>query len=173
MKNILLQSLAVVLLIAAISCSKSKKEVYFNRINLDKTLFVTNLTDNKYLDTVVKVGLEKLNQKNVFVFIVHLSNKTIGEYELEAYIVPREYDYVIYIKDMTKEDAIGVIAHELIHLAQLRSEMLYMTNDRVIYNGISYPFDLDYPLRPWEIDAFNYSPLLEKEILEQLYSPKT
>ena len=63
----------------------------------------------------------------------------------------------IYIIDLSplasKDELEWVLLHELVHVWQLHTGILYKTEDSFIYRGIRYPFSFPYSIRPWELEA--------------------
>lgn len=66
------------------------------KLIITSTNIVYNTTDRKYLDTIVIIGLEKLNIKNTRVVIKNIDNtRVIPGYNLNAYILNKNNDYIL------------------------------------------------------------------------------
>jgi len=179
MKKKIIISLIVIIVIGLITLliiktSKKEPEKYFNSVKFNSVNYVNNNTDKNYYDTIIKVGLEKLNLRDVSVLITPLSpsiKSSLGDnYELKAHLRENGDEYVLFIDDVSREESITIISHELIHLKQ------YLTKELVYSNGIVYwqkkEFvlnDIGYGDRPWETDAFNKEPELSSKIKSVLY----
>lgn len=168
--KILLVVLALLLIVGLYLINKNSNKPY-NKVVLSKENHITNLTNTVYLDTIVSVGLSKLKQSNVFVLILPLTQKQIDLFsengELRAQIVGKGGNYIIFVADLTRSEAITVISHELIHLTQYRSGRLKISTDGVIWED-KLIGDLLYNKRPWEIDAFSKQKKLSDEITKVL-----
>jgi hypothetical protein len=180
MKKKIIISFIVIILIGLIilliiKSSKTQPEKYFSPVNFNSVNYVNNNTNKNYYDTIIKVGLEKLNLRDVSVLITPLSpsiKSSLGDnYELKAHLRENGDEYVLFIDDVSREESITIISHELIHLKQ------YLTKELVYSNGIVYwqkkEFvlnDIGYGDRPWETDAFKKEPELSNKIKSTLYS---
>ena len=180
MKKKIIISFIVIILIGLITLliiklSKTQPEKYFSPVKFNSVNYVNNNTNKNYYDTIIKVGLEKLNLRDVSVLITPLSpeiKSILGDnYELKAHLRENGDEYVLFIDNVSKEESITIISHELIHLKQ------YLTKELVYSNGIVYwqnkEFvlnDIGYGDRPWETDAFKKEPELSNKIKSTLYS---
>ena len=141
----------------------------------DKSNLVFNFTSQSYYDTIILTGLQILGIQDVGVTVEPLSDKAKENFakqggELAAHL--REYygSYYLYIDPAPLNEAIDVIAHELIHLKQYNTSELVFKNDTLTWrNKIYERNELSYGERPWEIDADEKGNELAKQIKEKLY----
>ena len=102
-----------------IKSSKNQPEKYFNPVKFNSINYVNNNTDKNYYDTIIEVGLEKLNLKGISILITPLSESVksiLGDnYELKAHIRENGTGYVLFIDNVSREESITIISHELIH----------------------------------------------------------
>ena len=94
----------------------------------------------------------------------------IGDYDIAAYIVGNNKQYIIFMNPMSRDKSIEVLAHEIIHLFQIERGQLQKRMEYIIWQGsvIQNPGDIEYGLRPWEQEAFTYGRFLEREIRKEL-----
>ena len=147
------------------------KEQTFKIINFSNENGVRNTTQNQYLDTIVQVGLDALELKGVSVLVRDMDkDRKIGDYEVEAYIIGSDKQYIIFVNPMSRDKALEVLSHELIHLFQSERRKLQKRSNYIIWEGdtILNPNEIEYGDRPWEKEAFLFGRHLEKEIREQL-----
>lgn len=172
-KKIILVIIALVLIASVVKIIFTPQKTY-NKISLDKTNLVLNVTNDDYLDTIVKVGLKELKLTNIFIKIIPLSQKQIDNFssngELKASIKGSYNSYFLYIVKLNRHMAIKAISHELIHLIQYRDKRLEITNTSVLWEGKVIDFNsLTYEERPWEIEAFREQIELENKINSILF----
>ena len=162
----------IILLLTLILLLVLNKEQTFKIISFSNNNGVRNSVDREYLDTIVQVGLDKLDIKEVTVLIQPMkADMKIGDYNIEAYIVGNNKQYIIYINPaMSRDKSIEVLSHEIIHLLQTEKGQLQKTMKSIIWEGriIQNPGELSYDERPWEKQAFIYGRALEKEIRKEL-----
>lgn len=162
---ILLLTLIAILLI-------NKNEQTFKIISFSNNNGVRNSVDREYLDTIVQVGLGKLDIKGVTVLIQPMkADMEIGDYNIEAYIVGNNKQYIIFINPaMSRDKSIEVLSHEIIHLFQTEKGQLQKTMKSITWEGriIQNPGEIEYGDRPWEREAFTYGRILEREIRKEL-----
>lgn len=166
---------ALILFILVLVVSKPEED--FKTVELSNQNFVANRATKTYLDTIVQVGLDQLGIQGETVMVRDkLESKDLGnDYESEAYIIYQQGQSIIFIKpNVSRLRAIQVIAHELVHLEQYKTERLKILNLGLVCweNDTIDLLELPYNKRPWEEEAFNYGPLLEKDIKKVLYSEK-
>ena len=162
--------LAVVLLTLSLILLIGKEQT-FKIINFSNENGVRNTTEKQYLDTIVQVGLDKLELKGITVLVEPMKqNLEIGDYGVEAYIVGNSKQYIIFIKPMSRDKSIEVLSHELIHLFQSERGKLQKRSNYLIWEGdtILNPNEIEYGDRPWEKEAFLFGRHLEKEIRRDL-----
>lgn len=112
--------------------------------------------------------------KGVSVLIQDMKEKISinGDIDVKAYIIGKNKQYIIYVnKTMSRNMAIEIIAHEIIHLFQTEKFKLVKFKDSLMWDNTIYkdPQNIPYMDREWEREAFTYGRLLEKEIKEKLY----
>ena len=164
--------IVAVILIFFIWRSIKSENIFFDKVELNDNNFIRNNTKLKYLDTILKVGLDVLEMDGVIVFARPLTIKSDGDIEYQARIIAGESNnqYLMEIDKSNKGDIIGSISHELIHLQQYRSGNLTVTKDYVIWKGDTLVDNIpDYFDRPWEIEAVNEGRVLERQIRDILY----
>ena len=153
------------------------KEQTFNRINIETTNMVANRTDRDYLDSIVYVGLNELNLDSVAITIRQISPdvqaRFDSESQLKAHIIGKENQYIIFVDELSRDEAIKVLSHELIHLKQYYTKKLILEKDKVYWDGREiYQTEInetEYERRPWEAEAFAGQRGLETKIREILY----
>lgn len=129
------------------------------------------MTQTTYLDTIVQVGLDALELKGVSVLVKDMDkDRNIGDYTVEAFIIGSNKQYIIFVNTMSRDTALEVLSHELIHLFQIERNKLQKRSNYIIWDGdtILNPNELDYGDRPWEKEAFLFGRHLEKEIRKEL-----
>lgn len=162
----------ILLFIAFILYQVLKPEKYFNPVELPTGNYVMNRTPTNYHDTIVHWGLHFLGIEGVYVRLDRMANRHRDqEYEYVAHIISSGNQFLIYVNKMSRQQALRVLSHELIHLEQYYWEDLVIVNkDTVIYDGELYVVsDTPYDQRPWETDARQRERLLEKKIREVLW----
>ena len=153
------------------------KEQTFNRIDIQTTNMVANRTDRDYLDSIVYVGLNELNLDSVAITIRQISPdvqaRFDSESQLKAHIIGKENQYIIFVDEMSRDEALKVLSHELIHLKQYYTKKLILEKDKVYWDGREiYQTEInetEYERRPWEAEAFAGQRGLENKIREILY----
>ena len=133
------------------------REKTFNVIELGKENAVLNRTDKPYLDTIVSVGLSELGIAGITVLIDPLEKElTTGEFEIQAHIIGTQNQFIIFTNEFSREKALEVMSHELIHLQQYNTGRLVKTDGGVIWEGyyIQSIGEIPYMARPWELEAF-------------------
>jgi hypothetical protein len=155
----------------------SKPEESFKTIELSNKNFVLNQGSKPYLDTIIQVGLDKMGIEGHTMLIKEQESKRdLGdEFSSEAFILYRNNQSIIFIKpSLTRTKAIKILSHELVHLQQYLDERLIVfDNGYVCWENDTLDFkQILYDKRPWEIEAFNYSPIIEEDIKLALYEQK-
>jgi predicted metallopeptidase len=153
------------------------KEQTFNRIDIQTTNMVSNRTDTDYLDSIVYVGLNEMNLDSIAITIRQISPEVQAmfdsESQLKAHIIGKENQYIIFVDEMSRDEAIKVLSHELIHLKQYYTKKLILEKDKVYWDGEEiYQREInetEYQRRPWEAEAFAGQRGLENKIREILY----
>jgi len=153
------------------------QEQTFKQLDIKTTNMVVNKTEDNYLDSVVHVGLNELGMDSIAVTIRPITDEVKQRFEsegnLKAHILGRGRQYIIFLDDMSRDESIKILSHELIHLRQYFTEKLILHKSGVIWNGkviSEYEVsELKYDDRPWEIEAFGEQRKLEKKIRNILY----
>jgi predicted metallopeptidase len=153
------------------------REQTFNRIDIRTTNLIANRTDRNYLDSIVYVGLNEMNLDSVAITIRQISPEVQAMFDsnsqLKAHIIGKENQYIIFVDEMSRDEAIKVLSHELIHLKQYYTKKLILEKDKVYWDGKEiYQREINetkYEQRPWEAEAFNGQRGLENKIREILY----
>ena len=166
-----------ILLLGLILFMIFKKPKPFNELNVPITSYVSNQTDVEYLKPIIYAGLYELKIDSIYLIIKpmnkEVANAEIGDdgYDLEAFILGNEKQFMIYIKNMSRTEYIKVLTHELIHLEQYNQGKLSRVDKNTVkWDGKLYiPSEIPYMERPWESDAFNRANQLEKDIRELLF----
>lgn len=174
MKNKLLILVVGILigLMILLSLNLSKKEDYFNQVELSNNNNIVNSLRTTYYDTILSVGLDQSNLNGITVVMSELSSVAKNQFngDLKAHI--RFYDgiYYLFIDEYSRNESIDIISHEIIHIIQYNSNQLKYDNDIITWE--SQPFgldDIEYDNRPWEKDAFQRGPFLSNKIQQILY----
>ena len=166
-------------LIVLIFFKPGGNKTYYNKVILPDKNSVLNQTNQKYLDTLVLIGLEELQIENVEVEIKTLTDEVqqqFGDnsYTLNAAIVGNKYQFILYITDMPRSSATETIAHELIHLQQYHTEKLKILNqtqlrwDGKVLDKEIFAY-IPYEQREWEIEAFRNQTTLKDKINKILF----
>ena len=153
------------------------REQTFNMIDIQTTNMVSNRTDTDYLDSIVYVGLNEMNLDSIAITIKQISPEVQAmfdsESQLKAHIIGKENQYIIFVDEMSRDEAIKVLSHELIHLKQYYTKKLILEKDKVYWDGREiYQTEInetEYNRRPWEAEAFAGQRSLENKIREILY----
>ena len=153
------------------------REQTFNRIDIQTTNMVSNRTDTDYLDSIVYVGLNEMNLDSIAITIRQINPEVQAmfdsESQLKAHIIGKENQYIIFVDEMSRDEAIKVLSHELIHLKQYYTKKLILEKDKVYWDGEEIYQreinEMEYQRRPWEAEAFAGQRGLENKIREILY----
>jgi predicted metallopeptidase len=153
------------------------QEQTFKQLDIKTTNMVVNRTEDNYLDSVVHVGLNELGMDSIAVSIRPITDEVKQRFDsegnLKAHILGRGRQYIIFLDDMSRDESIKILSHELIHLRQYFTEKLILHKNGVIWNGkviSEYEVsELKYDDRPWEIEAFGEQRKLENKIRNILY----
>jgi len=165
--------LLIIIVIFTIYKLSTQKEKYFSKFTFEKYHQVYNTTGVVYLDTIVQAGLQSLNIDTVFIMIKPLINADgllPDGYTTKAYIKGSEHQYIIFIDNMSRDEYITVLSHELIHLKQYYNKDLIVNDKDVIWKGDKIDLTLyTYENRPWERDAFDNENKIYFEMKSLLY----
>lgn len=154
-----------------------RHEKTFKIFDIKTTNMISNRTEDSYLDTIIYVGLNELNIDSTAVTIKPIIQTAQEQFEsdgtLEANIIGKDRQYVIFLGNMSRDKAIKVLSHELIHLQQYATRKLILQNYGVIWNGDNMPeYELSYIKyndRPWEVEASYEQKSLDLKIRKILY----
>lgn len=168
---------AITILIIISITFLTSKEKHFSPIGLDKKEnFVIDRTDEKYMDTIVYIGLKELGIKNVVVTVRYIPNGTTSfekDMDLYGYIIGGQNgQFIIFIKKHgSRSTNLHTLSHELIHLKQILKKDLIKVGPDAVYKNIVYPNanNIEYKDRVWEIDAELEGIELSKRINKTLY----
>jgi hypothetical protein len=147
---------------------------YFNKVELFESNGNT-ITNNRlpsYYDTILSVGLSSQGIMGSYVVIDKLSDEAKEQFngELKAHVRFFDGVYYLYIDEMSRGEAIKVISHEIIHIYQYNSGLLFYENGEITWDFKKYDLSsIDYDNRPWEKEAFDNEDVLSKKIFETLY----
>jgi hypothetical protein len=167
-----------ILIIAIISAIVISALIFFNKD--EQPIPNISARNNKILnrstimgaDMIVAAGLMELDIDSIYVLISHIHNISKDGLEYKAYIVslaPKVYN--IKIRSLSTRNAIDVLAHELIHLKQMHTNVLFNDKSTIYWGIMMYEVDNlpDYFSRPWEIQAFEEQVELSKGIRNLIY----
>lgn len=152
MKNTILGTIAVVLIITAISFF-APKTIKQQKITLDKSIKVLNFTNNTKSDTTINIICQILKVKNVTIIVVPIVNE--DEKQMLGYIQKKGDIYLMRIQDNLTDDLLlETFAHELVHLYQFESGELERLSYGLRYKEFTYSWSSDYWSRAYEKEAF-------------------
>ena len=158
----------ILILITYLIVFYEEEDIPFNKIEFTEGNRILNRDMPKYMDTIVLAGLSQLNITNTIIVIRSIQIKKTDDLDLKAYIIKQGETYVIFIKDLSKNESMIVMSHELIHLQQIASgKMLSINAETWLWNGCDMYslYNLpEYLERPWEAEAFKISPNLQNKI---------
>jgi hypothetical protein len=65
---------------------------------------------------------------------------------------------------LSLQDMVSTMIHEMVHVQQyLTGKMKQKWAHEITYNKVVYPHDMDYDVRPWEIEAHRLEKLLAEK----------
>lgn len=170
MKKNLLKILAVVVLILLVLLlleSNGEKDRPFTQVILNEKNAVNNFERPAFYDTIIKVGLDIMMIDGVIVNVAKLSDgaKSNFDGDLKAHVRYFNGSFYLFIDEMSREEAITVISHEIIHMKQYLDEDLIFENGSVIWRGQQFSLEsVDYDNRPWEKEAFDNEGSVSEDI---------
>lgn len=165
-------TLIVVTAIVILAVSNNEREEYFKQVELPVSNTIINSLDNiHYYDTILAIGMDKAGVTGTTVVVNSMSDaaKRQFEGELKAHIRLFNGVYYLFIGAYTRQEAIEVISHEIVHIQQYESRELIYENEEVIWHNQVYSLEGDYENRPWERDAFSKQGQIQALILSTLY----
>ena len=135
---------------------------YFEPVTLSENNYIINLSEEKYVDTIVSVGLDQLGIKECSVTIEKMPQRIKdlfyeqNQLNLEATVFGDNFMFSILTNDLNRGNSILVLSHELIHLKQYNSgRLVYVGDGFVTFDNKVYKVtDIPYNDRPWEKEAF-------------------
>lgn len=166
---------ATLLIIILIGLYTIKGDDEFKSIEINKTSNIYNKGGTKYMDTLLYIGLDMLDIRGVTIVIRDLGEgkKIDSGTTLRAYIRNVGNQYVLYIANMGRREAIKVISHELIHIKQYNEGRLIDSGEDIIWCGDTISkgelVGINYFERGWEVEAFKKQDSLDFLILNKLY----
>jgi predicted metallopeptidase len=174
-KKLLLIIGAILLIIVVIFFifKSPKQDTFFNRIELNDNNYISLNVKQSYYDTIISVGLDEMNLRDIRVVILELSDNHKSQFngDLRAHIRYHEDVYYLFIGDYGRENSIDILSHEIIHISQYYSGKLNYENDVIKWNDRVYQLnDIEYEDRPWEIEAFSQEKELSNKIKNRLYN---
>lgn len=164
-----------VLIIILICLYNFRGQEKMNVIQLSKTSSIYNKSSIVSIDTILYVGLDILDIRDIIVIIRDLddSKKIDNETTLRAYIKNGGNQYILYMADMGDREAIKVLSHELVHIKQYYDGSLKDIGDKVIWKGDtiikSELGGINYFERGWEVEAFSKQDSIDRLITKKLY----
>jgi len=173
MKKIWKWVVAVIILIVIFLLLYNPKENYFNKAELSKDNAIINRTDNKALDTILKVGLDELELSGIVISVRRITIESdVPDLVLKAHISASRNSPNVYLLEINKSlrsDIIKSVSHELIHLKQLNNKKLKVGMDYLIWKGDTIQNIPNYEDREWEQEAVREGRVLEAKIRKRLY----
>jgi hypothetical protein len=136
------------------------KITYFKPITFENTNYINNKTHMKYADTIIRVGMDILNIQNTQILVTPLTEQSKNQFakdgiQLDAHIRAVPGGYIIWINNLSRNQMIKVLSHELIHLKQYSDKRILVVGSNVMWNGEVIDLSIvKYEDRPFEIEAF-------------------
>lgn len=164
--------LAILITILGISLLSSDKEEYFDQVVLSSNNVIVNTTGNvKYYDTIVSVGLDIARIEGITLVFSDLSDAAKINFggDLKAHLRYFNGTYYIFVGALDREQAIEVLAHEIIHINQYLTQEFIYEDGIATWQGEEYSLEGPYEERPWEVDAYQRQEVLKTAILATLY----
>ena len=143
MRKILIIILTLLLVGLIVYLNRPRPEQYFKTTPLSTNNSIYNETDMDFMDTIVSVGLSELKLNDIEVEIRPMDimvqdkfNTDNANNTLKAFIVQlSENNYMVYSGRLTREEALTMLSHELIHLKQYYTKKLILEKDKVYWDG--------------------------------------
>lgn len=170
MKRTIFLTTVVVSSIAVFSVYFAPKKDLKRTINLDHSITVINLTEEKDLDTITSVTATALKIHNITLVLVSLTQKEIDETDYLGYIQKCGGYYLIRLRPgLSKDLIIETISHEMIHCYHNEKGRLKTLYYGIEYDGLVYTPNFYYWDRKYEIIAFKLEWPLKMYIKGKLY----
>lgn len=150
----------------------------FDTFEFPETLYVGNFTENVKADTIAKVILHELLGYDTLVVTFYPmpgAFEESKEIEFVAFLMKVEFSEREYIVFLVDECSIGklkmALCHEFIHLHQFETgELETLGEYGYVWKGDTVKYsEVEYEDRPYEIEAFQKGPKLERELNKILY----
>ena len=177
MKNNILKIIAGVVLLVILYFlvfKTNSEEKPFNQIQFTGNNHIYNEKLPTYYDTILNAAMSEVGLTGYNVVISDLSDeaKKQTDGELLAHVRYDE-EFYIFIKDMSKTEAILVISHEVIHMLQYSSGKLSYSNGKITWMGEVMGLNSkDYEQRPWEMEAYQKQSQLAEKVTKSLWGDK-
>lgn len=158
-KTLLIVTSIVFMIVLIFLVFKSKsEEQYFNQVNLTQYNLIGNSLPLNFYDTILSVGLDEASISGLFITIYPLSDAAKDNFQnsqLKAHVRYANGTFYLFIDELDRQEAIKVIAHEIIHIEQYLSKRLIYEDGVIYWDNRQYELNnIDYETRPWENDAF-------------------
>jgi hypothetical protein len=149
-------------------------EKYFKPVVFNKVNWINNKTSMKYVDTILRVGLDELGIENISIMVKPFTKKDrelLGpDIVLKAQVKSYPNGFIIWMDDLGRSESLTVLSHELIHIQQYSTKELVVSGTNVTYKGIiTDVIVIPYSEREWEIDAFAKEGSIKNTINRILY----
>lgn len=176
MKNIIVKilfGLLVIGLLVLLILKSTAEERPFNQIELSGYNTIQNGTFPTYYDTVLSVAMDQMGLSGYVVTFGELSDGAKSQFDgdLKAHVRYFNSNFYLFTQNMTRDNTIEVLCHEVIHMQQYTSGDLVYDDGNVTWKGETLELNSkEYEMRPWENDAFNRQSELIKSVERVLYS---
>ena len=149
-------------------------EMYFKPVVFNKVNWINNKTSMKYVDTILRVGLDELGIENISIMVKPFTKKDrelLGpDMVLKAQVKSYPNGFIIWMDDLGRSESLTVLSHELIHIQQYSTKELVVSGTNVTYKGrVTDVMVIPYSEREWEIDAFAKEGSIKNTINKILY----
>jgi hypothetical protein len=144
----------------------------FNQIQLTENNFIYNEKFPTYYDTILMVAMDEAELAGFNVMLRELTDGAKSQFDgdLKAHIRHQNDDFYLFTGKMSKNEAIEVLSHEVIHMLQYRSGNLSYANGKVTWMGEVLDLNSkEYEQRPWEVEAFQKQSQLIGMVKESLW----
>lgn len=145
----------------------------FNKVELSDNNLILVPTNLQPYDTILSVGLDEIGISGLMINVSNLSESTKNNFEgdLKAHLRYHQGVYYLFIDELSNEEAIRVISHEIIHINQYHSKDLIYENGLIVWKGDTLELNsIVYDNRPWEIEAYDHQADLSNKISKKLYN---
>ena len=165
----------LILLILLLIFKIDLKEKTFNQVELNDYNTIENGVFPLFYDTILNVAMEQMKLKGHIVFMRQLSPASKGKFDgdLRAHVRYHDSNFYLFTEEMTRNETIEVLCHEVIHMQQYSSGDLIYDNGDITWKGETLSLtSREYSDRPWENDAFDRQKQLSKLVEKILYENK-